>query len=48
MKFIRFHTFFGHSIEDIFRSSGWILIQDSVLETLLFVDYTTKMTAQNL
>jgi hypothetical protein len=23
-------------------------MQDSVLETLLFVDYTTKMTAQNL
>jgi hypothetical protein len=39
---------FWDSIDDISRSSGWILMQDSVLETLLVVDSTTKITAQNL
>ncbi len=29
---------FWYSIDDIFRSSGWILMQDSVLETSLVVD----------
>jgi hypothetical protein len=35
-------------MDDIFRSSGWILMQDSVLETLLVVNSKTKITAQNL
>ncbi len=38
---------FGRTIDDIFSSSGWILMQDSILETLLVVDSTNKMTAQN-
>jgi hypothetical protein len=39
---------FGRTIEDILRSSGWILTQDSVLETPLFIDYTIKISRQNL
>jgi hypothetical protein len=35
-------------MDDIFRPSGWISMQDSVLETLFVVDSTTKMTAKNL
>ncbi len=43
-------TRFWSSIKDIPGSSRWILklLQDSVLETLLVVDSTIKMTAQNL
>jgi hypothetical protein len=41
------HVFWS-SIDDISGFSRWILKKDSFLETLLVVDYTTKMTAQNL
>jgi hypothetical protein len=33
---------FGHKIEDIFGFRGWILMKDSVLETLLVVDFILK------
>ncbi len=39
---------FWNKIDDISSSSGSILMQDSVLETLLVVDYTIKISAQNL
>ncbi len=39
---------FRHSINDIFWSSGWILMQGSVLETLLVVDYIIKISSKSL
>jgi hypothetical protein len=38
---------FSYSIDDISSYSGSILMQDSVVETLLVEDSTTKMTVQN-
>ncbi len=38
---------FWYSIEDNSGFRGWILIQDSVLETLLVVDYMIKILPQN-
>ncbi len=39
---------FWHLIDDIFRSSGWILMQGSVLETLLVVDSMINISAKSL
>jgi hypothetical protein len=43
MDFSRFHTFFLYKIDDIFSSSGSNLMQDSVLEALLVVDYMIEI-----
>ncbi len=36
-------TLFRDSIQDISGFRGWIMMQDSVLETLLVVDYMTEI-----
>jgi hypothetical protein len=47
-KFQSISQVFRSSVEDISSSSSSILIQDSVLEMLLVVDFMIKISAQSL
>jgi hypothetical protein len=52
MRILKQHGFqsisqvFGHSIEDICGLCGWILMKDSVLVTLLVLDFIHKISVQ--